>query len=88
MQVEITKRFSKDVLDAELDIQEAVANLIETAREIESIRALPNIKKLKGYSNAYRVRLGKYRVGLLTIENDTISFERCLHRDKIYNVFP
>jgi mRNA interferase RelE/StbE len=88
MRVEITRQFSKDVLDAELDIQEAVIELIETAREIDSIRKLSNIKKLKGYKNAYRVRLGKYRVGLLTIENDTISFERCLRRDKIYNVFP
>lgn len=67
----------------------------------ESIRALvfeeiPNIldfaeirqvKKLKGYENAYRIRVGDYRLGL-TFDDETIIFYRVLHRKDFYNYFP
>jgi mRNA-degrading endonuclease RelE of RelBE toxin-antitoxin system len=46
-----------------------------------------NIKKLKGEINAYRWRIGDYRVGFF-IENDTIIFARVLHRREFYRYFP
>jgi mRNA interferase RelE/StbE len=88
MQVEVTKRFSKDVDNLPIQFQADIITIVEKAREIESLKELPNLKKLSGFKNAYRVKIGKHRIGLLTIENDVISFERCLKRDKIYKVFP
>jgi mRNA interferase RelE/StbE len=88
MQVEASKRFFKDIQVLETETYQAVLNIIELAENATSVRELPNIKKLTGFKNAYRVRLGKYRIALLTIENDTVSFERCLPRNKIYKVFP
>ncbi len=44
------------------------------------------VEVTKKFSN--RIRIDKYRIGLLLIEQNTVSFERCLLRDKIYKTFP
>lgn len=48
---------------------------------------LSNLKKLKGSSTAYRIRVGNYRIGIF-ITNDKIQFSRVLHRREIYRYFP
>lgn len=53
----------------------------------ESIDQIPDLKKLKGYDQAYRVRVGDYRIGIF-IANDTITFARVQHRRDIYRYFP
>ena len=89
MQVEASKRFYKDVEDLSADVQKGIFELIQIAKAAEQLYELPNLRKLKGYKNAYRVKIGTYRVGLLTLdENNIISFERCLHRKDIYKYFP
>lgn len=88
MRVVATNKFYKDVEDLDSETAQAVFELILLAEAVENIGQIPNLKKLKGYKNAYRIRLGRFRVGLLKIENNTVSFERCLARDKIYKYFP
>jgi mRNA interferase RelE/StbE len=88
MIVVATNRFYKDLDDVDTQTAQLVYDLITLAEEANHIKELPNVKKLKGYKNAYRVRLGKYRVGLFKIEDNVVSFERCLLRDKIYKFFP
>jgi len=44
-------------------------------------------KKLAGYEEYYRVRIGPYRIGIKKAE-DTIIFCRVLHRKDIYKKFP
>jgi mRNA interferase RelE/StbE len=48
---------------------------------------IPNIKKLRGHSSAYRIKLGDYRIGLF-IEENTVIFAAFEHRKDIYNKFP
>lgn len=48
---------------------------------------IPDIKKLKGYKNYYRLRFGNYRLGI-SYRNDVFIFERALHRKDIYKYFP
>jgi mRNA interferase RelE/StbE len=58
--------------------------------EIQSLNALneiPNLKKLKGFPDYYRIRFGNYRVGV-RIEEETIIFERVMHRKDIYRYYP
>jgi mRNA interferase RelE/StbE len=55
--------------------------------EVDTLEKIPNIKKLKGHRNAYRVRVGDYRLGLF-FENSTILLARFLHRKDIYRIFP
>ncbi|NEO49759.1 MAG: type II toxin-antitoxin system RelE/ParE family toxin [Moorea sp. SIO4A3] len=52
-----------------------------------NLRDIKNIKKLKGEDNAYRIRLGDYRIGFF-LKGDTIIFSRVLHRREFYRYFP
>ncbi|MEM9121395.1 MAG: type II toxin-antitoxin system RelE/ParE family toxin [Cyanobacteria bacterium P01_F01_bin.56] len=53
----------------------------------EAIDQIANLKKLRGEDNAYRIRVGDYRMGLF-IEAETITFARVKHRREIYRSFP
>ncbi|MFO8040378.1 MAG: type II toxin-antitoxin system RelE/ParE family toxin [Sodalinema sp.] len=46
-----------------------------------------NLKKLKGDENAYRIRLGDYRIEIF-FDCETVTFARVLHRQEIYRYFP
>jgi mRNA interferase RelE/StbE len=53
----------------------------------ENLKAINNLKKLKSDKNAYRIRIGDYRIGFF-LEEDKIIFSRVLHRKEIYRFFP
>lgn len=42
---------------------------------------------MKGFPDAFRIRLGEYRVGIL-LDKDSIVLVRMLHRKEIYRYFP
>ena len=88
MTVEFLKKFEKD-LD-KLSHKPTVQNVISLIEEIESVKSLSeigNVKKMKGYSDAYRIRVGNYRIGIY-VEDETILLARILHRKDIYKYFP
>ena len=64
-------------------IHEAILNA-EAAGNLQQIR---NIEKMKDAKNAYRIRVGDYRIGFF-LEENCIEFTRCLHRKEIYRYFP
>ncbi len=45
----------------------------------QNLSDISKIKKIKGEDNAYRIRVGDYRIGFFII-GDTITFSRVLHR--------
>ena len=59
----------------------------KTIPKCQNIIEIKNIKKIKGSSNAYRIRIGDYRIGVF-IKNDTVIFSRVLHRREAYRYFP
>jgi mRNA interferase RelE/StbE len=61
--------------------------VFEEIPSFDRLDQISNLKKLKGNDNAYRVRVGDYRIGMF-IENDTITFARVQHRREIYRNFP
>ena len=65
----------------------SIAELIESVEQAEVLFDIANIKKLKGHSNAYRIRLGDFRIGVF-LQEDTVVFARVVHRKDIYDVFP
>ena len=89
MKVRFDKLFFKDLSKIQ---EKSVAIEIKTIiLEIENVTTLSevrNLKKLKGYKNTYRIRLGNYRIGVLFVEHDTIDFIRILPRKDIYKYFP
>ncbi len=88
MKVEFLKRFLRDVekLDSE-DVKNEVAVIIENVEAAAKKAEIKNLKKLKGFKNAYRIKTGDYRIGVF-IENDTVEFVRICHRKDIYKIFP
>jgi mRNA-degrading endonuclease RelE of RelBE toxin-antitoxin system len=63
------------------------AVVFEEIPNISSLEEIRNLKKLKGYENAYRIRVGDYRIGFI-FDGKTIIFYRVLHRKDIYRYFP
>lgn len=59
----------------------------ETLPNAETLQEIPNVKKLQGYSNRYRIRVGDYRVGI-EVSADSVELVRVLHRKEFYRYFP
>lgn len=66
---------------------QTVKEIIAEVKQAKTIRDIAHVKKLKGYDTYYRIRFGKYRIGL-ELTNDTVIFTRCLHRKDLYRYFP
>ena len=64
-----------------------VEELIAGMESADSLSQVPNVKKLRGSGNYFRVRLGDYRVGF-ALEGDTVTLVRILHRREVYRYFP
>ena len=68
MKIEFRESFRKDLLkikDKHLHSKiEDVLREIETARSVEDIS---NIKRLKGYKDYFRIRIGDFRMGLISV---------------------
>ncbi|MCP1381500.1 type II toxin-antitoxin system RelE/ParE family toxin [Runella sp. CRIBMP] len=62
-------------------------DVVLSVREAKTLQNIPNLKKLSGYKNAYRIRIGEYRIGLY-LEGDVLVFARILPRKEIYRFFP
>jgi len=88
MKILIDKSFEKDVRKlTNRNILLSIAECIESVKLVTKISDIQNCKKLKGSKNAYRIRLGDYRIGFI-FENQQIELIRFLHRSKIYDTFP
>jgi len=62
--------------------------LLKIIEESSILSDIPNIKKLKGFKNYYRIKMGDYRIGLELSANNEIILIRCLHRKDVYRFFP
>ena len=88
MKVEFLKSFSKD-LDSinSKSVKQSLIRVIAILEKADNLSNIPNLKKLKGHRNAYRIRIGDYRLGFFS-ENAAIQLARILHRKDIYKLFP
>lgn len=87
MKVVVDKSFIKDISKIDLTTKSQIAKLISQLNQASATKEIPNSKKIKGFKNAYRIRLGKYRIGV-RINADTIILVRFIHRKDIYKYFP
>jgi mRNA interferase RelE/StbE len=88
VKVDFRDSFAKDLKGVkEKGLLSRVREVIEAVEKANSLAELPNLKKLKGGGNYFRVRVGDYRIGI-ALENDTIIFVRFLNRKDIYKHFP
>jgi mRNA interferase RelE/StbE len=85
-------QFTKDFLSQikrikDISLKEKIKNVVKVVSLCEKIWDIPNLKKLKGYKTAYRIKIGDYRIGIF-FEDGVILFSRIEHRKDIYKNFP
>jgi mRNA interferase RelE/StbE len=88
MKVEYLKQFSKDL--SKINDEALKTNLFDVImilKNVESLNLVSNIKKMKGHSEAYRIRIGKYRLGFY-FDGEVIELARFAKREDIYKLFP
>jgi mRNA interferase RelE/StbE len=89
MKIEFDKSFEKS-LDRirNKTMYPRIEKVILEFEEAKSISETQNIKKIAGFRNYHRIRLGEYRIGIETIDKNTIRFIIVAHRKEIYRLFP
>lgn len=65
-----------------------IERIIKECESVDSIANIHNIKKLSGFRNYYRIRLGDYRIGLELMDENIIRYIVIAHRKEIYRFFP
>ncbi len=88
MQVVFRDSFYKD-LDklSDKSIKKKLVAIIDRVEAAASLNEIPNLKKLQGFNQYYRIRIGDYRLGIYRDKNK-IEFVRLLLRKDIYKYFP
>ncbi|MDR2627235.1 MAG: type II toxin-antitoxin system RelE/ParE family toxin [Dysgonamonadaceae bacterium] len=87
MEIIYLRSFYKDLQSIPDTDKKYLKDIILLCKKAEKIEELPSLKKLKGHSIAYRIRMGNYRIGIF-IEKKHITFVRIVHRKDIYKQFP
>lgn len=88
MKVVFLNSFKKDLIKiSNVKLKGQIKEVIIAVESAESLVSLPNVKKIQGYTDAYRIRIGDYRLGLF-MENGQIEMARLVKRNDIYKVFP
>jgi len=87
MNVSVRKTFEKDALKLPGFVQQRLALIIEELEKATALSEISNCKKLTGFKNAYRIRLGEYRIGFFW-DKTSIDLARVLPRKEMYRYFP
>ena len=68
-------------------LKNRLLQLFEQIKQLDSLTELDNVRKIRGYDDYYRIRIGDYRLGV-KIKGNSIEMLRLLHRKDIYKRFP
>jgi len=88
MLVVAKKSFNKDIgkiKDKKLALK--IKEIIDSMQNAKTLASVLNTRKLKGSKNAYRIKIGDYRLGFFLNVN-TIELTAFAHRKDIYKLFP
>ena len=88
MNIEFLSSFERDLHNVrEPGILIRVKNVIELAEKAKTPYDIEHLKKLRGKSEYFRIKVGDYRIGLI-LHGDVLLFVRFLHSKDIYRYFP
>ena len=83
MKTEFKASFLKAIKKIEDNqLKNEIVNTIKNVEAAGDLKQILNIKKLKGYKQYYRIRIGNYRIGI-KLEDNTIFFVDIDHRKNI-----
>ena len=87
MNVEYSKDFEKSVKKLSGKMLGSIRKVITEVKNTENIKEITDCKKLVGYRNVYRIRIGDYRAFFtfhIEIVNDTVIFRYLVSRGEAY----
>ena len=87
MNVEYSKDFEKSVKKLSGKMLGSIRKVITEVKNAENIKEITDCKKLVGYRNVYRIRIGDYRAFFtfhIEIVNDTVIFRYIVSRGEAY----
>lgn len=89
MEVKYRKTFLKDLkkLKNEPVYQQVFELAFTRLSEAKTLRDVAGVRAMKGYPKRYRIRIGKYRVGI-EVQGNNVEMMRVLHRNEFYRYFP
>jgi len=88
LKVKFESSFARDLRRVrDLKLQARIADAIRRFEDIESLLEIDGLKKLKDEQDAYRLRIGEYRLGFL-LRDGVVVLVRFLDRKDIYRYFP
>lgn len=88
MKVKFESSFARDLRRIkDRRLQERVAEAIQRFENAENLYEMEGVKKLRDARDAYRLRIGEHRLGLL-IREGAVVLVRFLDRKDIYRYFP
>jgi len=71
------------------DLKLTIFAIIQEVKLQDNLANIKSIKKIVGYEGYYRIRIGKYRIGIkYDKKENAVIFSHFAHRSKIYNIFP
>ncbi|MBK5280077.1 MAG: plasmid stabilization protein [Bacteroidia bacterium] len=88
MNIVFLKGFEKEISkinDKKLAL--SIKLIIASVGSATELASIPNLKKLKGHKNAFRIRIGNHRIGIYFL-NGVVTFAAFDHRKDIYAKFP
>jgi mRNA interferase RelE/StbE len=90
MQIEVRSSFERDTKKLSDKIREDIADAVALMSSAKTISDIPGVKDIKGgkkAKNAFRMRIGEYRICFYLI-NGHIELIRVLPRKDVYKIFP
>ena len=87
MKVDYSKDFEKSLKKISGKMLESVCRVIKEVKAADDIKDITDCKKLIGYRNIYRIRIGDYRAIFsfhVEIINDTVKFNYLVSRGEAY----
>lgn len=69
-------------------VKQKFVRFLNLCEKAQTLSELPNVKKMKGTSEYFRFRSGRYRFGFILHSNGIIEFVSVSHRKDFYKHFP
>jgi mRNA interferase RelE/StbE len=83
-----TKRFAKDLRAIQdKSVKSSVQAALDKMQRAARVEDVGDVVKMKGSKNAFRTRIGEYRIGFY-LDGDLITLARFANRKDIYRLFP
>ncbi len=83
MQVEFSKDFYKSLKKLDKILLKRIDSSVSKIAAAKSIFDLSNVKKLEGYINLYRIRIGDYRL-IFRLKTELVIILIIVHRKDVY----